>query len=220
MMKVRVIKTRKAFMRNYNYLLINDETHEAVLIDASWEPLKIKAVLEEENAVLCGILFTHAHFDHVNIIDELLDDFDVPVFISREESEFYDFRCPNLVLLERNQDLNICSTVIHSLFLPGHTVGSVAYYTDEHYFVGDVLLIEGCALLDDEGADVHNLFMSVRMLFDFIPDDAFVYPGHASKNKPGITMKDLKEINVYTEVYEEKAFSELSGWNSTLKVIS
>ena len=35
MMKVRVIKTRKNFMRNYNYLLINDDTHEAVLIDAS-----------------------------------------------------------------------------------------------------------------------------------------------------------------------------------------
>lgn len=219
-MKVRSIKTRKSFMRNYNYLLINEETHEAVLIDASWEPLKIKSVLEEENALLRGILITHAHFDHVNIIDELLKEYDVPVYMSREEAEYYDFHCKNLVLIEPDEDIEICSTVVHSMFLPGHTVGSVAYYIDEHFFLGDSLLIEGCALLDDEGADVHQLFLSVRKLFDFIQDDVAVYPGHASKNKPGILMRELKSINMYTDVYDESVFNELNGWNSTLHVIS
>lgn len=220
MMKVRVIKTRRKFMSNYNYLLINDDTHEAVLVDASWEPLKIKSVLEEENAVLCGILLTHAHFDHVNIVDDLLSEFDIPVFINRAEADYYNFNCKNLVLLDNDQDINICSTVVHSLFLPGHTVGSSAYYTDEHFFLGDTLLIEGCALLDDEGADAHQLFLSVRKLFDFIKDDTAVYPGHASKNKPGLTMKELKSINIYTDVHDEAAFNDLSGWNSTLQVIS
>lgn len=220
MIKVRVIKTHKSFMRNYNYLLINDDTHEAVLIDASWELLKIKSVLEEEHASLCGIFITHAHFDHVNIIDELLSEFDIPVYMSKEESDFYNFHCKNLVLLENNQDINICHMIVHSMFLPGHTVGSVCYYTDDHFFLGDTLLIEGCALLDDDGADAHKLFLSVRKLFDFIKDDVCVYPGHASRNKPGLTMRELKAINVYTDVYEEEAFNKLSGWNSTLKVIS
>lgn len=102
-----------------------------------------------------AILVTHGHFDHILSINELLDNFDVPIYIGKEDKEkLYD---PSISLARIfngteyviNKDAKIVElndndvifddiTVLHT---PGHTSGSVCYYieSDKIIFTGDTL---------------------------------------------------------------------------------
>src|SRR5574344_2070486 len=55
----------KGFLDNNNYLLIDENSKEAVLIDCTERNDEIDATLKEYGAKLKYILFTHGHFDHI-----------------------------------------------------------------------------------------------------------------------------------------------------------
>ena len=63
------------------YLVINEETKHAVIVDLAAFPRALKNYIEEENITVEAILLTHAHFDHIMGIDDFKKVYDVPVYV-------------------------------------------------------------------------------------------------------------------------------------------
>ena len=185
----------KAFA--YSYLLADEATREAVLIDAVYEQFQRDAALINElGLTLRFTLDTHVHADHVTA------------------AWLFRHRCGSRVGVGRH-----AGTTGHDLALgdgdrvpfgtrwltvratPGHTNGCVTFVLDDQSmaFTGDALLIRGAGRTDFQDGDPRALFASVRGRIFTLPDHALLFPAHDYAGRTG------------TSVAEEKAFNPRLG---------
>ncbi len=73
------------------------------------------------------------------------------------------------------------------LFLPGHSPGSVGFYSPRQGFLigGDVLFLESIGRTDLPGGDLPTLIHSIRTQILPLPDQTIVYPGHGEPTTIG-----------------------------------
>ena len=70
------------------YVVSNEETKEAVIIDPADFPKKMKAYIEEEGLTVKALLLTHAHFDHIMGIDKIIAyTGELPVYVEENDLE-------------------------------------------------------------------------------------------------------------------------------------
>ncbi len=125
---------------NYNYILHGGG--ETVVIDPSlFAP--IQEVLKEKKWHLDKIINTHHHWDHTDGNIELKEYYDAKVVGFSKDAE----RIPGIdLLVNEGDEIIICGETAKVLFLPGHTIGHIAYYFEELnlVFSGDVIFGMGC----------------------------------------------------------------------------
>lgn len=217
-MKTILIRTQKRIMKNCVYLCMNEETNQSFIVDPSWNIDKILQASEENNCSINAIAVTHSHFDHTNLIDDIVSRFDIPVYVSRQEAHDYNYSCKNMILYDDNEVLNICGMNVKVLITPGHTSGSACFLCNDSLFAGDTLLIEGCTFIDDDGGDISELYSSINRLKDIIDDNVHVYPGHANHDQPGVTMGMLKKVNKYLQTESLADFEDLMNMKNILSL--
>ncbi|SHH49793.1 hydroxyacylglutathione hydrolase [Desulfofustis glycolicus DSM 9705] len=129
---------------NYAYLIVNDATGEAAVVDPA-EAWPVLRLVQGRRLKLTAVLCTHHHQDHVGGIDELLDEFpDLRVVGFRPDRQ----RIPLLnELLDDGDEFTVCGQQCSIMQTPGHTTTSVVYRFGEHLFVGDTLFGAGCGRL-------------------------------------------------------------------------
>ncbi|MDO5561131.1 MAG: MBL fold metallo-hydrolase [Oscillospiraceae bacterium] len=218
-MKTITIRTSKRIIKNCVYMCINEETNESFLVDPSWNLDKILDESRQNNCTINALLITHSHFDHINLIEEITNLYDIPVYVSATEAADFNFSCPNMVLFDDNDILDICSMKVRTLLTPGHTTGSSCFLCGDSLFCGDTILIEGCTFVDEEGGDVSALYKSVTRLREIIPDTCRIYPGHANHSEPGVTMRDMKSSNKYIQADELLVFEGLMDVKNILALV-
>lgn len=180
---------------NYSYIGFGSETGDAFIIDPSWNFENIHKNLEDLN--LKAVFLTHHHFDHVNLVEKIVDRWNVPVYISREEIDFYNFKCKNIKAAEDGEYASAGSLSVKCILTPGHTKGGMCYYTSGSLFTGDTIFIEGCGMCNLEGGDPHEMFLSIQKIRNSIPEETLIYPGHSYGESPGKTIKFLLNNNIY-----------------------
>ena len=181
-------------MRTNCYLLINEDTKEAVVIDPGASPDYFLNHIKEQGLDLKAILLTHGHFDHILGLPSFLQEFDVPVYAHEKEvslladatlniSKAYkkEYAFTDAIALKDGDMLEIggmCYKVIHT---PGHTGGGVCYYAEDEkkLFSGDTLFLGSVGRTDLPTSDEAALKHSVREKLLVLPEDVDVYPGHA-----------------------------------------
>ena len=130
-----------AFEDNYIWLLHNKR--DAVVIDPG-DAAPIVDKLEELSLNLRTILITHHHSDHINGVAELLRRYSAPVYAPQYEQ----FQFEHIALADGDQiDLNEIGLTLNIMWLPGHTLGHIAYVNESYLFCGDVLFSAGCGRL-------------------------------------------------------------------------
>src|SRR3989338_6477887 len=72
-------------MQNFGYLIGDERTKKALIVDPAWAPEQILKVVEENGFTLAGLVITHAHYDHTNAIPDLMKKIDVPVYANKNE---------------------------------------------------------------------------------------------------------------------------------------
>ncbi|KAG0276393.1 hypothetical protein BGZ95_007601 [Linnemannia exigua] len=159
---------------NYAYVLFDEKTSEAAVIDPV-EPQKVLHVVQHLNAKLTSVLITHHHWDHTNGNVELLAQkpgLDV---------YGYDARIPeiNYVVKDR-EEVKVGSLTVQALWTPCHTKGSVCFYVkdgdDCAVFTGDTLFLSGCGrFFEGTAADMYNSLIHVLAT---LPVETKVYCGH------------------------------------------
>ena len=190
------------------YLVINEETKHAVIVDLAAFPRALKNYIEEENITVEAILLTHAHFDHIMGIEDFLKAFDVPVYVGREEqplladdrlnaSSMYGYHCAytGAKALEDGQTVECAGTEIHVIHTPGHTVGGCCYYLpeEEALFCGDTLFCGSIGRTDLPTGSSRDLAHSIREKLMILADETKLYPGHMDESTIGYE----KEINPF-----------------------
>lgn len=191
------------------YLVRREESKEIVVIDPGAYPKKVRNHIEEEGLVPKAILLTHGHFDHIMGLDQLVEAFDIPVFVHEAERDLISDPVTNLsksyvegyspkceIRFVKEGDVLSCAgldfQVIHT---PGHTAGGCCYYveSDKALFSGDTLFHASIGRSDLPTGSESELVRSVREKLLPLPDETVVYPGHMSMT----TIGDEKKINPY-----------------------
>ncbi|OMF78216.1 MBL fold metallo-hydrolase [Paenibacillus peoriae] len=199
---------RACFMNfiNYVYFVMDEKTRDIAIVDPSWDLLKVESYLQHLNGDLKAILLTHSHWDHINLVNPLLEKYNPQVFMSTNEIDFYHFRCRNLHSIKDKDSIKVGETEIKSLLTPGHTAGSVCYLLSDRLFTGDTIFIEGCGFCDPNGGNPIELYNSVQKIKREIDDSIQIYPAHSFGKAPGFTLNHLMDENIYFQFTSKESF--------------
>lgn len=182
------------------YLVFQQETREAVVIDPAENAPFILNWCKELQVTPVAVLLTHGHGDHIGGVEDLLRAFRVPVYAGKEEEALLKDPYLNLsadfgqavsikdaVLLEDGQELDLLGCTWKVLATPGHTRGSVCYYLEEEklLFSGDTLFCESYGRTDFPTGSSRELMRSIQEKLFVLPDEVKVYPGHESDTTIG-----------------------------------
>lgn len=130
-----------AFEDNYIWLLHHNGY--AVVVDPG-DAAPVIQILKKLNLTLTAILITHHHSDHIDGVAGLLGHQAVPVYAPQYEK--FDFE--HIKLADGNRiDLPDIAQSFRIMWLPGHTLGHIAYVNDDYLFCGDTLFGAGCGRL-------------------------------------------------------------------------
>lgn len=183
----------KGPLQNNNYVIIDEGTKEAVLIDCSEPTDDIADYIREQGAELKYILLTHAHFDHILGVNYFRGKFGVPVFLHKDDfpllsqlGQYIEGAEPVSVdkLFDDDAEFSIGNKKIKVIHTAGHTEGSVCFLIDNILFSGDTLFYGTYGRTDFPGGSDMKMAESLRRLF-LLGDNTVVYPGHGESTTVG-----------------------------------
>ena len=143
----------------------------AVIVDGADEAERI--LREVDGLRVEAIVETHDHPDHVQALPALVDALGVPVLANPDDRW--------LVATEPLADgrrLRVGSHEIEAIHTPGHTPGSTCYLAGNFLFSGDTLFPGGPGNTDGDAARFGRIMASLDALFERLPDDTRICPGH------------------------------------------
>jgi len=130
-----------AFDDNYIWLLHN--SRDAVVVDPG-DALPVLKILNKLKLNLTSILITHHHADHICGVTPLIERFSPKVYAPIYENYAFE----HIDLKEGDTvELSEISQTFKVMWLPGHTLGHIAYVNEESLFCGDTLFGAGCGRL-------------------------------------------------------------------------
>lgn len=201
-------------MQNFCYLIGDQKTKQAWVVDPAWAPQKIKQEAEQAGFKLTGMVITHAHYDHTNAIELLLHDLDIPVYAQAEEVTYSQSGVSivgdlgsTVKTVRGGEKLKLGETEIEFLHTPGHTPGSQCLRVENQLITGDTLFIGGCGRSDLPGGDVHLLYKSLQKIAG-LSADLEICPGHDYGQKPKRNLREELALNPYLQMKDEESFLE------------
>lgn len=175
------------------YLAVNEESGEAVLVDAGTSASQVLDYLQENNIELVAILLTHGHPDHLLSLHEIAEATGAPSYMHEEDARLLEHIPPmllnmmgldkleipgELLPLEDGQELELAGMTFKVLHTPGHSAGSVCFLTDGVLFAGDLVFRGSIGRTDFPGGSMDTLLKSVKEKVFTLPTDTRILPGH------------------------------------------
>ncbi|HHJ36604.1 MAG TPA: MBL fold metallo-hydrolase [Gammaproteobacteria bacterium] len=175
----------------YSYLLWDEETKQAALIDSVKEQVeRDKKFIKQLGLALKYTLETHIHADHVTGSGLLRDEFNSSAAVHKNSES----KCADL-LLSDGDTLNLGNEIIDVIYTPGHTNTDISYRIEGAVFTGDALLINGCGRTDFQSGDARALYHSITQKLFTLGDETIVYPGHDYSGFTSSTIAREKTFN-------------------------
>lgn len=203
--EVVVLEVHYQFMKNYNYLIVDPLSRQAVVVDPAWQIDVIDQALEDAAATLSGVLITHSHADHINLAKTVSVKYDCPIWMSKTEIAQSGFTAPQLIAIDETPWL-VGNMRIKPIATPGHTPGCICYLIGDNLFTGDVLFAEGCGICPDvPGA--HAMYASLMHLKSLLKPETRIFPGHSYGKVPGQTFSHLLQENIYLQFRDKESFT-------------
>jgi glyoxylase-like metal-dependent hydrolase (beta-lactamase superfamily II) len=190
-----ITKVAVGAMNNNAYLLRCDPSGEQLLIDAASEPDTLVRLVG--TAGLATVITTHRHRDHWDALADVVRETGARTAAGEHDAEGIDV--PTDVLLRDGDRIAVGHCELEVIHLVGHTPGSVALLYDDpvghpHLFTGDSLFPGGVGNTHGSATDFASLLGDVeRKLFDRLPDETWVYPGHGHDTTLGAERPSLPE---------------------------
>ena len=174
------------------YLVGDEKTKEAVIIDPADSPEDIMKMIAESGFTVTKILLTHGHFDHIAALGEVAEKTGAEIYISEKDVELLRDENKNASILFFGIDIHFdmpVKTVKNGDTItvgkleftvqetPGHTKGSVCYFAEKAIFTGDTIFATGYGRTDLYGGEYAALRVSLMELAPKLKGKR-IYPGH------------------------------------------
>jgi hydroxyacylglutathione hydrolase len=176
------------------YILGDEETREAVVIDPGGDEDEILDTLNHNQLQLKLIIDTHGHFDHVDANRPLKDATGAQIAIHEADAQmllkpsaeamFFTGNRLRLseadILLKEGDILTFGQYRLKVLHTPGHTPGGISLLLEDHtyVYVGDPLFAGSIGRTDFPGGSFDALINAVKTKIFPLGDNYSVYPGH------------------------------------------
>lgn len=184
------------------YLIANEKTKEAVVIDPAWDGEVILSAAKQRGWQIGSIWLTHAHFDHLGGAAVVAGGFNssLPVAMHPDDRALWDRQgdAPHFgmhidpgpeptIKLTDGKILHIGEIVLVVRHTPGHTQGGVIYCcpSEQVAFVGDLIFQGSIGRTDFPGGDYDKLIRSIRTQVLSLPDETRLMPGHGPESTVG-----------------------------------
>lgn len=211
MEKILVKSLTSGPIRVHPYILIDREAKVGCVIDPGGDSDKILDEFVQADARLLYVFNTHYHPDHVahnGIIKDIVPKAQIAIGIDDAkllETDFSNFAkhydYPIIagkadILIKDNQIFEVGGIKIKCITVPGHTPGSVCFYSPElrSVFTGDTLFQGLIGRIDLHTSIPEKMFDSLMKLID-LPDDTQVLPGHGRNSVMGNEKEMIKQMH-------------------------
>lgn len=176
-----------------NCYLLGNEHQEALIIDPGSGAADIISLLHRRNWRPLAIFNTHAHYDHIGAIADLVDHYGIHAYMHGGDMELLKRANMYKLIFESTESVRLPADIrdlrnepieIHVghfsfswLAAPGHTPGGVCFHLPGHLFTGDTLLRTGAGRTDLPGGNQNTLVDSLKRLAA-LPGDTTIHAGH------------------------------------------
>ncbi|HAX62269.1 MAG TPA: MBL fold metallo-hydrolase [Elusimicrobia bacterium] len=175
---MEIIKIPVGYLEANCYIVFDEKTKGAVIIDPGDEAEKILSVIEKEKLKPLAIINTHNHFDHTGANNEIKRKFNVKIYRPAKDEETKKFGT---------------LPAVKFLLTPGHSRDGLCVLTEGHLFSGDTLFASSVGRTDLAGGDFNQLTNSIKTKILTLLDNTIVHPGHG----PDTTIKAEKKSNPF-----------------------
>lgn len=180
-------------MDNNVYVIADRDKGQALVVDAAARPDRILAAVEDLEPL--AVVQTHGHWDHVRAWERLADE-GVPVWGHEDDLPLFPHE-PDRTLRD-GERLSVGDLQVDIIHTPGHTPGGLEFLVRSedrpHLFSGDSLFPGGVGNTFGDPEKFRQLLQGVReKVFDQLPDDTWVYPGHGDDTTLGDERPSLPE---------------------------
>jgi glyoxylase-like metal-dependent hydrolase (beta-lactamase superfamily II) len=193
-----ITKVAVGGMDNNAYFLRCSRTGDIVLIDAAAEPDRLLTVLNglADQPRLTAIVTTHQHGDHWQALPEMVAATGAPVVAHPLDAD--PLPVSSVQTVEDGDTVPVGDSTLEVIHLVGHTPGSIALLwrgpDRPHLFTGDCLFPGGVGNTQQDPERFASLIEDVSSkLFDRLPDETWVYPGHGGDTTLGAERPHLAE---------------------------
>lgn len=190
-------------LENNIYLVADEKSGEAVLIDATQDLPEIQKAVKDLGVKVKYILLTHGHFDHILGLNSLKKSLNAPAVICKDDLVISDnineftrlFGLPDSVppkydmYIKDGDEILLGSYKIKVIHTPGHTEGGVCYLVDGKLFSGDTLFRGSVGRTDLFGGNFDKLSDSIKNKLFKLDDKTEVFPGHGDMTTIGFEKK-------------------------------
>ena len=175
--------------RNFGYLVADEATKHAAVVDPSYSPEKIVAFARENGYTIIYVFNTHGDYDHTNgntAIERLTH---------KSALGFGDTEAQNQVTIADSARLPLGELEIQIIHTPGHTQDSICIHVGDALFTGDTLFV-GKVGGTDLGEQARVEYDSLRKLLQ-LSEDTKVFPGHDYGTASQSTLAHEKSTNPF-----------------------
>jgi glyoxylase-like metal-dependent hydrolase (beta-lactamase superfamily II) len=192
-------------MQNFTYVLEDEETKDAVIIDPSWDLDLVIETLERNALKAKYVINTHHHFDHTIGNDAIVKHTKSKI-LQHESSTL-----KNDIKLSDGEKIKFGNSELTVVHTPGHSKDSICLIGDGKIFSGDALFVGNCGRVDLPGGSAKELYHSLFDIICKLDDNLVLYPGHNYGNSPNSTIGKEKKTNFVLQPMTEEEFVNFMG---------
>jgi glyoxylase-like metal-dependent hydrolase (beta-lactamase superfamily II) len=198
---MKILQIPVGQMANFTYIIADEETDEAAVIDPSWDLDDVFKALKKNGWKAKYVINTHSHFDHV------LGNEQVAAVTGAKIVQHENSKLTKDISVSDGDTIEVGSIKLRVLHTPGHSKDSICLVLgDELVFTGDTLFVGNCGRTDLPGSDPAEMYDSLFDRVGKLDEKLVVYPGHNYGSTPTSTIGKEKKTNYVLQPRSKQDF--------------
>jgi len=174
---------------NFSYIIADEASREAVVVDPSFNVDAIILILKDKNFNLKYIVNSHGHADHTAGNEELKSAYHSKIVAHKLSHVDKD------ISVVDGDTIRLGTVTIKVIHTPGHSPDSICLLIDGKLLTGDTLFVGECGRTDLPGGSAKDMYTSLLQRIVKLDDGIEVYPGHDYGPFPNSTIAKEKQTN-------------------------